>query len=279
MEILESVLSYNLIHTAIRHSTPILLAAVAVIITQKSGVLNVGIEGIMTLGAFSAIVVSHFSGSPVLAVLCAAGAGALVAYVIGVAHLKFGADVFAVGMTINIFAVSLSIFLLSMLFGIRGSFKPDDLQTLPDIHIPALESSPVLDSLFNDYSLFEILAIAMVFMLRFYLNHTASGLRLQSVGLNEAAAETAGININRTKFYALLFSGVVGGLAGAHLSLGYANFFIPTIVSGRGFMGIAAMFFAGANPFISWLACLLFGMIDSIGARLQVYGLPSEFVM
>jgi simple sugar transport system permease protein len=182
-------------------------------------------------------------------------------------------------MTVNILAVSLSIFLISQIYGIRGTFRPESLAPIPNITIPALEHSEVLDSVFNNYSFLEIFAIILVFALRFYLNKTAGGLRLKSVGLGENAAETAGVNINRTKFLALVFSGIIGGIAGAHLSLGYTNFFVPSIVSGRGFMGIAAMFFSGGNPLISWLACLLFGFIDSVGLRLQSYGAPAEFVL
>ncbi|GHU61066.1 ABC transporter permease [Clostridia bacterium] len=279
MDIFSNIFSYSIIHATIRMATPILLASIAVIITQKAGVLNVGIEGIMTMGAFTAIVVSSQTGSWLAAVLAAIAVGVFVACIISVAHLKFKADVFAVGMTINIFAISLSIFLLNSMFGIRGSFRPEDLAPLPKLTIPFLQSNEVLNSIFNNYGLLEIGAIVMVFGLRFFLNRTSGGLRLKSVGLNEMAAETAGIHIDRTKFMALVFSGVIGGLAGAHLSLGYANFFISSMVSGRGFMGIAAMFFSGGNPVISWLACLLFGFIDSTGSRLQAYGVPSEFVM
>ncbi len=279
METLSLVFDYSLIHAMIRLSTPILLAALAVIISQQAGVLNLGIEGIMTLGAFTAIAVSFATGSWLLAVLASVVVGVLISCLIAVAHLRFKADIFAVGMTINILAVSLSIFLLNSIFDVRGNFVPKELSSFPRLDIPGLAGNDVLNSLLNNYSLFEIGAIVMVFALSFYLYKTSSGLRLRSVGLNEMAAETAGINIFRTRFLALIASGVIGGIAGAHLTLGYASFFTANMVNGRGFMGIAAMFFSGGNPAISWVACLLFGFIDSVGARLQAHGVPAQFVL
>ncbi|MDR1949865.1 MAG: ABC transporter permease [Spirochaetaceae bacterium] len=275
----ESIFNYTLIHAALRLSTPILMAALAVIISQQAGVLNLAVEGCMTLGAFMAICISYLTMNWFAALTASVIIGLLVSIVVGIAHIKFKADIFAVGMTINIFAVAITNFLLSALFNVTGSFIPDKLASLPRLTIGFLEKKPVLNSIISGYSFFEIGAILMVFMLHFFLFKTSQGLRLRSVGLNELAAETAGINIDKTKFAALLFSGIVGGMAGAHLSLGYTNFFTPGMVSGRGFMGIAAMFFSGGYPIISWLACLLFGLIDSIGSRLQAYGLPAQFIL
>jgi simple sugar transport system permease protein len=213
------------------------------------------------------------------ALLVSISIGLLISVIVGTAHIKFKADIFAVGMTINIFAVAITNFLLSVLFNVTGSFIPDKLAPLPRVSFSFLKKIPVLNSIINGYSFFEIGAIIMVFILHVFLFKTPYGLRLRSVGLNELAAETAGINIAKTKFIALLFSGTVAGMAGAHLSLGYTNFFTPGMVSGRGFMGIAAMFFSGGHPIISWLACLLFGLIDSVGSRLQAYGLPAQFIL
>jgi simple sugar transport system permease protein len=255
------------------------MAALAVIISQQAGVLNLAVEGCMTLGAFMAICISHLTMNWFAALLASIGIGLLISIIVGTAHIKFKADIFAIGMTINIFAVAITNFLLSAFFNVTGSFIPDKLSPLPRLILPFPEKNTVLNSIINGYSFFEIGAIIMVFILHVFLFKTSNGLRLRSVGLNELAAETAGINIEKTKFTALLFSGIVGGMAGAHLSLGYTNFFTPGMVSGRGFMGIAAMFFSGGYPVISWLACLLFGLIDSIGSRMQAYGLPAQFIL
>ena len=119
----------------------------------------------------------------------------------------------------------------------------------------------------------------MVLVLTFLLYRTVWGLRLRSVGHSPMAAETAGINVKKMKYQIMIISGILGGMAGAHLSIGYSKMFIENMTNGRGFMGVAAMFFGGANPVFAWIGSLLFGFIDSIGGRLQAYGWPSQFVL
>jgi len=137
----------------------------------------------------------------------------------------------------------------------------------------------VLSSLFSDYSILEPLAVVMVFVLWFILYKTTRGLRLRSVGLNEMAARTAGINVVRTKYLAIVLSGVFAGIAGAHLSMGYATMFVENMTNGRGFMALAAMNFGGGNPISALLGCLVFGFSDSLGSRLQSTGFPSQFIL
>lgn len=121
--------------------------------------------------------------------------------------------------------------------------------------------------------------IVLILILTFLLYRTRWGLRLRAVGQFPMAAQTAGINVISMKYQAILISGLVGGLAGAHLSLGYSTMFTENMTSNRGFMGVAAMYFGHANPALTAVGCLVFGVADSVGARLQAYGLPSQFVL
>ena len=125
----------------------------------------------------------------------------------------------------------------------------------------------------------EWFAIVLIILLQFFFYKTVWGLRLRAVGQFPEAAKTAGIKVNAIKYQAMLLSGLIGGLAGAHLSLGYSTQFIENMTNNRGFMGVAAMYFGGANPVLTTLGCLLFGFSDSVGARLQAYGIPSQFVL
>jgi ABC-type uncharacterized transport system permease subunit len=279
MKGLTSIIDYSIIHATIRASTPILLAAFSAVITQQANILNVGVEGIMLMSAFMAVYVSFLTGSWILAVVAAVAVGVLVAVIIGLAHLKYKGDIFAVGMTVNLLVLALTRFLLQKLLKASGSFYSADIAPLPKIHFSFLEKSPVLNSIFNNYSLMEILIIPVVLLMWFVLYKTIWGLRTRSIGLNEEAAETAGINTYKRKFQVILLSGVIGGLAGAHLSLGYSNMFVENMTNGRGFMGVAAMFFGNANPIFTTVGCFIFGFADSIGARLQAYGFPSQFVL
>ena len=142
-----------------------------------------------------------------------------------------------------------------------------------------LENVPVLSSLFNDWRFTEWFVIIFIILLQFIFYKTVWGLRLRAVGQFPMAAETAGIQANAVKYQAMLISGLIGGLAGAHLSLGYSTQFVENMTNSRGFMGVAAMYFGGANPVLTAMGCLLFGFSDSVGARLQAYGIPAQFIL
>ena len=263
----------------IRASTPILFAALAAVITEQGDITNIGTEGIMLTASFVAVLVSYSTGSWVLALLIAMIAGILTALIMAVAHIKYKADITAIGTAINIFALAITKFGIKQFLGTTGSFTSPEIIGIPRVNIPILQGNKYLDGIFNNWSLMEIVGIIMVLVLSFLLYRTVWGLRLRSVGRFPMAAETAGINVNKMKYQVMIISGILGGMAGAHLSIGYSQMFIENMTNGRGFMGVAAMFFGGANPIFAWIGSLLFGFVDSIGGRLQAYGWPSQFVL
>lgn len=276
---LEQIFGLPLIYATIRSSTPILFAAMAALITQQANITNIGTEGIMLTGAFIAVFVSFHSGSWVLAVLAAIVAGVAMAMIMAVAHLKYGADITAIGIGINLLALAGTRFMLRELLGVAGSFTSPYIAGIPRINLPFVTPNSGFDQVFNNWSIMEVLGILLVFAIWFALYRTVWGLRLRAVGRFHLAAETAGIRSVAMKYWAMFISGVLGGLAGAHLSIGSAQLFVENMTNGRGFMGVAAMFFGGANPIFAWLGTLLFGFTDSVGARLQALGLPSQFVL
>ncbi|WP_312908337.1 ABC transporter permease [Tissierella praeacuta] len=276
---LHSIFDYTLIYATIRASTPILFAALAAVITEQGDITNIGTEGIMLTASFVAVLVSYSTGSWVLALLIAMIAGILTALIMAVAHIKYKADITAIGTAINIFALAITKFGIKQFLGTTGSFTSPEIIGIPRVNIPILQGNKYLDGIFNNWSLMEIVGIIMVLVLSFLLYRTVWGLRLRSVGRFPMAAETAGINVNKMKYQVMIISGILGGMAGAHLSIGYSQMFIENMTNGRGFMGVAAMFFGGANPIFAWIGSLLFGFVDSIGGRLQAYGWPSQFVL
>jgi ABC-type uncharacterized transport system permease subunit len=273
------IFDWSLLYATIRSSTPILLAALAAVITQQADILNVGVEGIMLAGAFIAVVISFLTGSWILAVCLAVVVGIVLALIMGIAHIKFKADIFAVGMAVNMLVLGLTRFFLNKILGVSGSFYSAKIVPIPKINLGFLSGNKILNTLFNNYSLLEVIGIILVFFFWYILYKTVWGLRLRSVGLFPMAAETAGINSTKMKMQVMIYSGILGGLAGAHLSLGYSNMFVENMTNNRGFVGVAAMFFGGANPVFTWIGCLIFGFADSVGSRLQSYGLPSQFVL
>lgn len=278
-EILSNIFDHTLIYATIRSSIPLVFAALAAVITQQADILNIGVEGIMLMGAFAAVTTSFLTGSWLVALIVAMLVGLLFAIIMGIAHLKYKADIFVIGTAINMLALALTRFLLSSILKTSGSFYSDKIVGFPKIHFDILEKNKYLNDILNNYSLLEIIGIIMVFIMSYVLYRTVWGLRLRSVGLFPMAAETAGINVFRMKFQAILCSGLLGGMAGAHLSLGYSKLFAENMTNGRGFMGVAAMFFGAANPVLSAIGCFIFGLSDSIGARLQSYGFSSQFVL
>lgn len=275
----DSIFDYTLIYATIRASTPILFAALAAAITQQGDITNIGTEGIMLTAAFAAVLVSYTTGSWILALIISMVAGVLMALIMAVAHIKYKADITAIGIAINMLALAITKFGIKQFLGTTGSFTDPKIIGIPRVNIPFLEGNKYIDGIFNNWSLMEIFGIVMVLLLTFLLYRTVWGLRLRSVGRFPMAAETAGINVNKMKYQVMIMSGILGGLAGAHLSIGYSQMFIENMTNGRGFMGVAAMFFGGANPILAWVGSLLFGFVDSIGGRLQAYGWPSQFVL
>lgn len=274
-----NIINVSLIYATFRASTPIIYAALCAAITQQANILNVGTEGIMLMGAFMAVAISYTTGSWMLGVLAAMLSGMFMAWIIAIGHIRYKADNCAIGMGVNLLAVALTKYLLNAILGQQGSFSDPKIIGIPKVHIPFLKNIPVLNDIFNDWSITEWFVIILVIAVWFVFYKTVWGLRLRAVGKFEQAAQTAGINVNGMKYQAILIAGLIGGLAGAHLSLGYSNLFRESMTNNRGFMGVAAMYFGNANPIFTAIGCLIFGFADSVGARVQAYGVPSQIVL
>ena len=273
------IFNLSLIYATFRASTPIIYAALCAAITQQANILNIGTEGIMLVGAFTAVAISYFTGSWILGVLAAMLGGAMIAMIMAVSHIKYNSEICAIGMGINLLAIALTKFMLQVFFHTSRSFSNPAIVAIPKLHFSFLENVPFLNTLLNDWRFTEWFVIVFILLLQFIFYKTVWGLRLRAVGQFPMAAQTAGIQANAVKYQAMLISGLIGGLAGAHLSLGYSTQFVENMTNSRGFMGVAAMYFGGANPVLTAMGCLLFGFSDSVGARLQAYGIPAQFIL
>lgn len=276
---IERIFTPSLIYATIRSATPILYAALCASITQQANILNIGTEGIMLVGAFFAVAVSFLTGSWLLAVLVAMLSGVIMGMIMAVGHIKYKADNCAIGMGINLFAVAITKFLLNSVLGKSGTFTDPNLAGIPKLRLGFLEGNSFLNDVFNNWSVTEWFVIVLIFLVSFLFYKTAWGLRLRAVGRMPRAAQTAGINVSSMQYQAILIAGLIGGLAGAHLSLGYSKMFTESMTNGRGFMGVAAMYFGAANPLLTAVGCLVFGLADSIGSRLQPFGVSSQIIL
>lgn len=278
-EILAKVLNISLINAAIRIATPILFAALCASITQNAGILLIGTEGIMLMGAFIAVAIGYATGSWVLGVLAAILCGVLVAGVLAVGKIKYNASMPAICTGMNMFALYFTRFLLQAIFNVSGTLADARVPSIPLVNFSFLPEGSVAASLLNGFCYTDWFAFIAVALLSFFLYKTPLGLRLRAVGHHPMAAETAGINVKKIQYFSIMFAGAVGGLAGAHLSLGYSTMFVQNMTNGRGFMGIAAMFFGNATPGGSILGSLIFGFFEALGNRMQPYGIPAAWML
>jgi simple sugar transport system permease protein len=255
------------------------LAALGGLYSERGGVINIALEGIMLAGAFTAASVTVFSHNPWIGVLAAIAAGTLVALVHGLATIKYRADQVVSGTAINILFLGVPALLSGALFDSTGATPqlPRE-QVLPDFTVFASERSPLLASVFNQKPL-VYLALLAVPATWYLLRKTRFGLRLRAVGENPEAADTAGVSVNKMRFSGVLISGALAALGGAYLSIGQNSLFTRNMTAGRGFIALAALIFGKWDPVGAFLACVLFGFAEAVAIRMQgTVNIPNQFI-
>ena len=272
MDAILQALSLTLFTAAVRSSAPILYAALGGIFSERSGILNIGLEGIMLLSAFTAVVGSYFTNNPWIGVLCGVASGILAALVHAFMSINLRADQAIVGTGINILGAGLPNFLLLKIFGRQG-LSPI-VPRIGEWRIPILADIPILGEILGQQSPLVYLALLLVPVSWYVLFRTPYGLRLRSAGENPRAAETVGINVYMMRYSGVIISGVLASLGGAFLSVSYLAQYVNLMTAGRGFIGLAAMIFGRWNPFGALFACLLFGFADALQAAAQAANVP-----
>jgi len=253
----------------LRLSTPIILAGLCALITARAGILNIAGEGMILFGAWFAVAGSYFFESSYIGLIAAIVSGLVIGALFALFSLKFGANIIVMGIAINIFAVSATIFLTRVVFGVAGSFSDPSLQGFGAIQIPIIKDIPVLGPILSGYTFPVYLTWVLVILTSIFLYKTPWGFHLRAVGENPEAARTQGINVERIRFLSVMASSVFASLAGVYLALGHLVGFVDQMSAGRGFIGMAVNTFAGGVPLGVFLSSLLFGLTDTIGFRLQ----------
>lgn len=251
------LVTISLIFSTIRLTTPLLLAALGGLFSERAGVINIALEGLMLAGAFTAAAVTHFVGNPWIGLLAGIAAGMLIAGIHAVACITFRADQVVSGTAINILMLGIPPFLSGALFLSSGSTPQIPKENL-------LRIAPI------------VIAVLLVPLTWYVLSRTRFGLRLRAVGENPEAADAAGVSVNRMKYAGVLLSGALAGIGGAYLSIGQSSLFTRNMTSGRGFIALAALIFGKWRPVQTMLACLLFGFTEALTIQMQgVFKLPS----
>lgn len=257
-------------------ATPIALPALGGTFSERSGVVNIAMEGIMLIGAFFAVLFSYLTHNPWLGLVGAMIMGALISLLFAWFTVHIGADQIIVGMGINIFAAGLTAFMLNSIFGYGGT--PRETPALPNLTLPFLKDIPFIGAIFGQQNAAVYIMLILVVCSHYFLFHTNLGLRIRAVGENPQAADTAGINVWKIRYLGVILGGVLSSLGGVYLSLGLLNSFEVNMSSGRGYIALAAMIFGKWTPIGSLGASLLFGFAMALSMVLQGTGISANLI-
>jgi simple sugar transport system permease protein len=281
MDFLITLLSNSdaLLHSTLVAATPLLLAALGETLVQRTGVINIGLEGILLIGAFAGMTACYFSGSPLLGLCAGALSGLLLALLFAGFAVGLSADQIVVGISLNLLAAGLTGVLYRGIFGVTGQAL--QVTTFTPVSIPFLSMLPVLGPALFQHTALVYFAIALVPLCTFFLFQLRAGLQLQAVGEHPYAAETLGVSVRKVRVLALATEGVLGGIAGSYLSLAYSNTFIEGMSAGRGFIALAIVIFGRWNPSGALWGASFFGAATALQFHLQALGseLPYQFIL
>jgi simple sugar transport system permease protein len=267
---LERVVVWSALFAAmLRYATPLIFASLGGLFSERSGVINIALEGMLLTGAFFAVLGADVTGSWFLGVLIGMAAGGLLALIHAVFSVSLRADQIVSGTALNFLAFGLTTYLYLNRYGAEGT--PTDLPQVPDVHLPLIEDIPFVGDIFGQMNLLIWGALALVLITWVVVFRTPPGLRLRSAGENPLAAETAGLSVVRTRYTAVVISGVLAGAGGAYLSIGFVHSFSQNMTVGKGFIALAALIFGRWRPHGALMAALLFGFSTALAQRLPVF--------
>ncbi|MEK3682711.1 ABC transporter permease [Paenibacillus sp. FSL R10-2736] len=276
--LLDVILTTDFAFSVLRVTTPILFAALGALISNRAGIINIGMEGIMLVSALAGVIVSAYTHSAWVGLLGAVLSGTLIAGILAFFTLKFKTHIILGGVAINMFASGGTVFILYLLSGDKGSSTSLASKVLPSVQIPLLKDIPVLGPILSGHHILTYFSILSVLVVYYLLNRTPLGLRIRSVGENPHAAQSVGVSVVRIQYTALLLSGFFASLGGAYMSMGYLSLFTRDMVAGRGWIAIAAESMGRSTTVGTALTSLLFGAADALSNALQVLKIPAELI-
>ena len=266
-DILQLFLTANLWQIALVFAVLLLLPALGGVISERSGVVNIAMEGMMLTGAFFAVWADLNWHNPWIAVVVAMVAGGLMALIHAVVSIRFRADQIVSGIAINIFAAGLTVYLVRAIYGLQDVGHVSPAESLPNLNVPVLSAIPFLGKVLFQQNVIVYVALVLLVVVEIVLFRTRLGLRIRAVGEHPQAADTAGLNVYLIRYGAVITSGLLSGLSGAFLAIGYSNTFVPNMTEGRGYIALAAMIFGKWTPRGAFIACLIFGLGEGIYAN------------
>ncbi len=267
---LETVVVWSALFAAmLRYATPLIFAALGGMFSERSGVVNVGLEGMMLMGAFFGIMAADKLDSWLLGLLVGVASGGAMALLHAIWAVHLRVDQIISGFAINFLALGLTGYLFIDVYGQEGT--PTDIPSIPNVRLSFLDGVPFLGDIFGNLNLMIWIALILVPTSWFVLFKTPLGLRIRAVGEHPRAADTVGIDVYRIRYGAVIASGMLAAAGGAFLSIGFVNSFNENMTAGRGFIALAAVIFGNWRPFGAAAACFLFGFSSALAQRLPEY--------
>jgi ABC-type uncharacterized transport system permease subunit len=267
---LERVVVWSALFAAmLRYATPLIFASLGGLFSERSGVVNIALEGMLLMGAFFAVLGADVTGSWVLGLLIGMASGGALAFIHAVFSVSLRADQIVSGTALNFLALGITSFIFLNRYGTQGT--PDNVPAIPDVKLPGVESIPFFGDIFGQLNLMIWLGLLLVLVVWVVVFRTPPGLRLRSAGENPLAAETAGLSVVKTRYLAVVTSGVLAAAGGAYLSIGFVHSFSQNMTVGKGFIALAALIFGRWRPGGALAAALLFGFSSALAQRLPVF--------
>lgn len=271
--LVEQVLVATLVLT-----TPILLAAMGGLVNRRAGIVNIGLEAKMLAGAFIAVIVSSATGSWLMACIAAALLGGGIGWLFSVTVTRINSNMIVAGLGLNVLVAGAIGFVLAYAYRSSGTLRLPDVALLPKLLPEAVSALPVVGPVLAEIDPLTALAWGTVLVLPFVLANTRIGLWIRATGNAPAVTRAVGLRAKAIQDASTTFAGVFSGLAGAHLALASLGLFNEGLTGGRGFIALAAFYFGRDRPFVTAMACLLFGFLDATQIRLQTAGLPPKLI-
>jgi len=274
----------ELLAAAFRMLTPIGLAAIGEVVVERSGILNLGLEGIMLFGAFTGFIITYYTHNPWLGILAAAAVGVILALFFGFLTITLALDQVITGLALNIFAAGATFFFYRAIFGWYVSPIPPKVDVLiTETPIPILQSIPIIGPALFKQLIFTYILIFILVPITYYIIYkTKIGLHLRACGEDPLVADYLGIDVVKYRYLALIYEGVLAGIGGALFTTALYNMFLDNMTGGRGFIAIAMVILGKWNPIKTLLASFLFSIVDALQLRIQAIGIewfPYQFAL
>ena len=266
----------SFLYSVIRITTPLLYGALGALICKQGGVLHIAFEACMLFAAFFGVVASALTQSVFLGLLAGMAGGVLVMLLFGYFTLQLNANLVLTGIALNTLASGGTVFLMYLLCGEKGTSNSLPSLVFPSVNIPVIKDIPFLGTVLSGHNILTYVAFIMPVFVYLLIFKTPLGLRIRSVGENENAAASVGVNVTRTKYITLIIGGAVTSLGGMFMSMGYLSWFARDMIAGRGFMAIAAQNLGNAAVVPTFITSILFGLANALAVMLQTLNLPAE---